>query len=109
MCKGVDGGEYNKVVYINRMIIHDDNPNQGLFFWGEGYRVRRRVGGEFRAMILIGDRLYHPCSYESSSRFSVLINYHTLSVCNCQIIIAYGMQINQTGTENFLLSKFNKY
>ena len=45
---GGGGGEYNKVGYIDRMIIHNDNPNQG-FFLGEGYRAMRQVGGEFRA------------------------------------------------------------
>ena len=49
MCMGGGGGgEYNKVGYIDRMIIHNDNPNQG-FFLGEGYRAMRQVGGEFRA------------------------------------------------------------
>ena len=60
-------------VDIDRMIIHDDNPNQ-RFLWewggeegaGPGYRARRGVGGEFRAMRRMRDTLYLPYKYKSS-------------------------------------------
>ena len=34
---------------------------------GHGYRAKRGVGREFRAIILISDILYHPCSNKSLS------------------------------------------
>ena len=49
------------------MIIQVDNPKTFLLAGGggsrgkgQGYRARRGVDGEFRAIILINDRLYHP-------------------------------------------------
>ena len=54
-------------VEIDRMIIHDDIPDQRFFLVG---RERRGVGREFRAIILKCDILYHPYSFKSSSRFS---------------------------------------
>ena len=58
---GVCGGEYNLSyghVGIHRMIMHNDNPNQGSFEGGRGGRAgvpakRIVVGGEFRALVLI--------------------------------------------------------
>ena len=57
---------------VNRMILHDDSSNQGFFLPGGGgveaghvYKARRSVGRKFRAIILISDTLYHPCSNKS--------------------------------------------
>ena len=37
---------------------------------GQGYSARRGVGGEFRAIFLISDTLYHAYSYKSLTRFT---------------------------------------
>ena len=56
---------------VNRMILHDDNSNQGFFCGGGGveaghvYKARRGAGRKFRAIILISDTLYHHCSIKS--------------------------------------------
>ena len=51
-------------VDIDRMIIHDDNPNQGYFFFlGGGGGGAGGNGG-------ISHTLYHPLSYKSLSSFS---------------------------------------
>ena len=66
---------------INRIIIHDDNPNQGFYLvvgWvaqsekaaGQGYSsARRGVGRELSSIILISSTLDHPYCYKSLSRF----------------------------------------
>ena len=66
-------------VNINRIIIHDDNPNQGFYLvvgWGAqsekaagpGYsNARREVGREFSSIILTSNMLDHPYCYKSGS------------------------------------------
>ena len=47
---------------------------------GHGYKVRRGVGREFRAILFISDILYHPWSNKPLSRFTGYFNYHI--ICN---------------------------